>query len=157
MSALTLGQPVMIADYLVRAELRPKQAIALADLWDDMPAKVAEAVQRFRDREEKRRERDLREFRVWMPASLYPELGWDVRLLTRTHPEPVPWTGKGALAFPLGGIVTQQLQVQDGRMHYDYAEGATFIHQQSRKGYRVAYNVNRRPLLVVPSMIEDEA
>lgn len=89
-----------------------------------------------------------------MPASFYPELGWDVRLLTRTRPEPFSCSGDGGRAFPLNGIVTQQVQVQDGRMRYDYNEGATFIHQQSRKGYRVAHDVNRRRLLVVPSMIE---
>lgn len=43
---LTLGQPVTITDYLVRAELRPKQVLSLADLWADIPAKVAESVQR---------------------------------------------------------------------------------------------------------------
>ncbi|GAA1327540.1 hypothetical protein GCM10009592_14470 [Brachybacterium rhamnosum] len=156
MSTYRLGQPVTITDYLVRAELRFRQALTLADLWEDMPSQIVAAAQRMNDRKAEPWERNMRKFRVWMPASLYPALGWDVRLLTRTHPEPFPYSGPGGLDFPLAGLVTQRVQVQDGRIHRDYEEGATFIHQSSRKGYRVAHDVNRRPLLVLPSMIQED-
>lgn len=148
---MNLGDRVTITAHLVRAELRPAQVLDLAALWGNVPDPILDSARKIVDGEGRRPLRYVpRDFRLWIPASLEGALGFDVRVLTRTHREP----GHGSVPVPVAGIVTQRVQLQSGRVVYDYYAGATFIHAHTGTGYRVAYNVNRRPVLVHPSMIE---
>lgn len=148
---MNLGDPVTITDHLIRAELRPRQVLALADRWEHMPAPILERARKISTPEGRRPILpELRNFRLWIPASHVAALGFETRTLYRNHPAPHP----GEIAYPIAGIVTQRVHLQDGRVVHEYDEGATFIHAHTGTGYRVAYNVNRRPVLVHPTMIE---
>lgn len=144
--SLELGQPVTITDRLVRAELTPAQVLRLADEWGHVPPRITAAAEKVKPR--MRTQLSNRDHRVWLPASTLDALGHDVRVLTRTEPRYLE------LDLPLDGITVQQVQLQDGRVHYDYDEGPTFLHAHTGTGYRIAYSLHRRPLTVHPTMME---
>ena len=143
---LELGQPVIITDRLIRAELTPAQVLRLADEWEHVPAPIVAAAEKVEPR--MRAQLSNREHRVWIPASTLPALGFDVRVLTRAEPRGLE------VALPRTGITVQQVQLQDGRIHYDYDDGATFIHAHTSVGYRIAYSLHRRPIMAHPTMVE---
>jgi len=154
MSALTLGQPVTITDYLVRGELSAKQVLALSEQWAYLPTIITEKARLAIHPNSGWRSR---QFRLWLPASIQHDSyrwgnGW-ISTQHRQHPAP-HYT---EMTFPQSGIVTQKVQVQDGEVVHDYEEGSTFVSWSVGVGYRVAYHLSRRSLLVVPSMIEDGA
>ena len=149
---LALGQRVTITDYLVRGELTADQVVKLSTRWAYLPTIITEKA---REKIENRVGGRSADFNLWIPASLHAEsyrsgLGW-IREKSRTHPNP----SYGDMKFPLDGIVTQKVQVQNGEVHRDYIEGGVFIGWSVEPGYRVAYDLNRRSVLVLPSMIED--
>ena len=154
MSALTLGQSVTITDYLVRGELYAEQVLALSEEWAYLPTIITDkarmAVRRNSGAYSHR-------FRLWLPASIQHNsyrwgTGW---ISTRRRHHPAPHFTE--MTFPLSGIVTQKVQVQDGQVVNDYEEGNTFVPWSVGVGYRVAYRLSRRSLLVIPSMIEAAA
>lgn len=154
MSALTLGQPVTVTDYLVRGEVSAEQVLALAERWAHLPTIITDKARLAVHPNSGWRSR---RFRLWLPASIQHDsyrggTGW-ISTQRRQHPAP----NYPDMAFPLSGIVTQKVQVQDGEVHHDYEEGTTFVSWSVGVGYRVAYHLSRRSLLVVPSMIEELA
>lgn len=154
MSALTLGQPVTITDYLVRGDLSAEQVVKLSTRWAYLPTIIAEKAQQAVKSSTGYR---YAGFRIWIPASLESEsyrdgLNW-ISTKDRTHPNPT----YSEMKLPLSGIVTQKVQVQDGQVEHDYDVGAVFIGWSVQPGYRVAYHLSRRPVLVLPSMIEEAA
>lgn len=158
---ITLGVPVVIDDYLMRVTARSEQLVALSRAWHDVPPKVLERAQEvIRARKAHGstaywpRRSDY--FKVWVPVSMVVDStrepwGW-LDQDSRYHP--TPWPGAG-IELPLEGIVVQQAQVQDGQSDYGAEEGHYFDGLSSRRGYRVAYSLHRRPLLVRPEMIRE--
>lgn len=147
--SITLGQRVTVTDYLVRASLTSDQAISLSDIWDEMPEGVVKQARKASSPSSV-----YRHYRVWAPASIvntYPSnhhFGY-VSNGTREHPRLYP----GSVDLPVTGVIVQQVLVQDGMPEYgEYGSG--FSRMSTRVGYKVAYHLTRRPLLVLPSMIE---
>lgn len=153
---LTLGQPVTITDYLVRANVTAKQVLILADRWAELPPVFVDKAQKSIDRNRDRTYHWDPTFRMWIPASIV-STSWSDGVLgyiiteKRNHPSP----HYSEVGLPLPGVVTQKIQVQDGSVNYCYEEGNIFTPFSVRTGYWVAYHLSRRPLLVLPSMIEE--
>lgn len=154
MSAFTLGQSVTITDFLARAELTAKEVVALAEAWPEVPAPIVKAAQALLDNDHQLRS-DPGRYRVFVPSSLvgYPRPRGLERASTASKHHPIPW--RGDIPFPLPGIVVQQVQLQDGFPFYE-EYGSEFHRLSTRKGFKVAYRLDRRPLTVVPSMIESQ-
>lgn len=154
---LTLGQHVTITDYLVRGTATPRQVLVLADRWPELPAAIADRARADAERDHRLiSRRGANDYRMWMPASIVSASVADTELRyigTERRNHPTPYYDE--VGLPVAGFITQKIQVQDGQMHYGYEEGNTFLSRSVRAGYWVAYRLDRRPLLVLPSMISE--
>lgn len=151
----TLGQPVTIADFLERAELTAAEVVALAEAWPETPVPVVNAAQTRLESNAHLLRPDPGRYRVFVPSSLvgYPRpRGLELATTASKHHR-TPW--RGDIQFPLPGIVIQQVQLQDGSPFYE-EYGSEFHRMSTRKGFKVAYRLDRRPLTVIPSMLEGD-
>ena len=148
----TLGQKVTVTDHLFRTRaISPAQVVALSAAWPYMPQKVTEDARTLLERQSARRHGLLGRYKVWLPVSLGPwkhnddwgTLGVD----TRRHPV------VHDLPMPTEGVVVRQVQIQDGEPFWE-EYGSEWSTMSSRVGYHVAYHLSRRPLVVLPHMIE---
>lgn len=151
---LTLGQRVTITDFLARADLTAKEVLALAGVWPEVPAPVVHAAHAELERQASGLRLAADHYRVFVPSSLmeWPRpRGLEIASTASKH-HPVPW--RGDITFPLHGIVIQQVQLQDGSPFYE-EYGSEFHRMSTRRGFKVAYRLDRRSLTVLPSMIGD--
>ena len=155
MSDFTLGQQVTVTDYLFRTSgINSVQAVEIANVWPEMPEQVTQAASKTLDsaRAETRHYGAPGRYKVWLPISLGPyknseAWGW-LSIDGRRHPVVTD------LNLPLSGIITRQVQLQDGIPEWEEG-GAYFCGLSSRIGYEVTYHLSRRPVRVLPSMIQE--
>ena len=160
MSDLKLGEPVTISDYLVRVSMSPLQAVEVAEDWEEFPPKLLAEATRIVERDGGARSaRNIGgggRLRVWVPASVqavaFRKYNRHMRIEHRHHPAPL-WRAED---FPLSGIVTRAVQIQDGEAEREEF-GAYFVGFDNRPGYEVTYHLGRRAHRVLPSMIAREA
>ncbi len=138
-----LGDRVIVTDYLRRIDLsrldEPRVSRVRAYLTDagvDMAGALPT--------------------KLWVPQSVhrhaFDELGIWIPTDNRNNPTPDHYT----VTLPVSGVVVQKITLQDGRPTYgDY--GRDWKSSLHRTGYRVAYRLDSRPLIVWPSMIQPEA
>jgi hypothetical protein len=143
-----LGDQVEITNFLVRSDYVSYKILErMYELWPEMPEGMKWKVREYQEN------RKLSAHHVvWVPATLQREMDWDhwFGLNTRQHPSP----SIDSVGLPVTGIVVQRCQRQDGLAYSgSYEDPGGFIQHSSTTGYKVAYSLNRRPLLVAPYMM----
>lgn len=143
MSGYDLGDRVIVSDYLRRVDLSrldeppaSRVRVYLADAGVDMAGALPT--------------------KLWVPQSVhrpaFDELGIWIPTDNRNNPTPGHYT----VTLPVPGVVVQKITLQDGWPVYD-GYGRDWKSSLRRTGYRVAYRLDSRPLIVWPSMITPEA
>lgn len=162
MVSYKLGDRVRFTDFLVRAHhMDYDTVLKIADRWHHLPEKLRKEAERERERYEadgtlQTRNYARSNYKAWVPAALrymHPGDPW-FSVDNRHNPTP----DRSLLKVPIEGFITQRYTMQDGKVFGD-EYGMSLDTYATTTGYKIAYNINRRPLLVHPSMIkriEDE-
>lgn len=150
-----LGQQVTVTDHLFRPRhVNAAQVLAVAEVWPHIPERVLKfAREAMANAEYETRPHSAPgRYKILLPVSLGPwkhndqwgNLGVD----TRRHPV------VHDLPMPAQGIITRQGNLSDG-IPEGGGGGSHWFWLGRRVGYHVAYHLNRRPLIVLPHMIQE--
>lgn len=136
---LALGTPVTLTDRLVRVRIhRAGRSSLHASLIQEALAIANEPPM----------ERDLRvisEWKLWVPYTwASPRLHNGLTYDDNAQPKDVQQ-----------GVIVQRVNLQQGGARWSYDEPSTWWQTGSLSAYRIAYDINRTPILATPHMLQE--
>lgn len=137
-SLYELGQKVVVFDHLIRTRMDGETVEELKKLWVNPPTNLnKDSWKRV-------------QFDVWVPHSVWKNRNTTLtgRITKKSRERPAN------ILFPIEGIVIQEIVLQDGISEWDEF-GTSFSGMSHKKGYKVAYDLRRKPLLVSEDMIRE--
>lgn len=138
-SLFELGQKVVVFDHLIRTKMSGETVEELKKLWVNPPMKLSGNAWQ-----------NSLQYNVWVPHSIWKNRATALtgRMTKKSRERPAN------ILFPIEGLVIQEAVLQDGTSEWDEF-GSYFSGMNYKKGYKVAYDLRRKPLLVSEDMIRE--